>query len=89
MHRVWFAATAVLLCLGGLNLSAQKQLALVATVSTVGKSDTSITARDVSVVENGAALTVSKVELLPRLPKLLVLIDNGAGLPASASSARA
>jgi hypothetical protein len=84
MHRFRLTATALLLCSAVLTLDAQKQLALIATVSPASGSDTSITARDVSVTENGAALGVSKVELLPRLPKLLILIDNGSGLPASA-----
>jgi hypothetical protein len=83
MHYSRLGATAIAVCLASAGLGAQKQLALLATVSTVSGSDAAITATDVRVTENGQPLPVSKLELLPRIPKLQVLIDNGTGIPAT------
>jgi hypothetical protein len=81
-HRAAWAA--IVLCLATSDLFAQKQLALLATVTTVSGSDASIAPKDVEVTENGKPLAIAKVELLPRVPKLQVLIDNGSGNQASA-----
>ena len=72
-------ATAIALCLVSPALLAQKQLALLTLVSSVSGLDVAVSKANIKVTEDGNRLTVSHLELVPRVPKLQVLIDNGAG----------
>ncbi|HTM03142.1 MAG TPA: VWA domain-containing protein [Vicinamibacterales bacterium] len=73
-------ATAIALCLVSPALLAQKQLALLTLVSSVSGLDVAVSKANIKVTEDGNRLTVSHLELVPRVPKLQLLIDNGAGL---------
>ena len=75
-------ATAVLVCLAAPGLLAQKQVAFIATVTPVnGREVSTLMPGDVKVVESDKPLNVSKVEVIERVPKLQLLIDNGVGFP--------
>jgi hypothetical protein len=76
------AAAAVVLTASSM-LSAQKQLALLATVTDAGGGETAaIDPTTVHVNEDGQPATVVKIDPVKRVPKLQVLIDNGIGMPA-------
>ena len=76
------AATAALVCLATPGLLAQKQVAFIATVTPVaGREVSTLTPGDVKVIENDKPLNISKVEVIDRVPKLQILIDNGIGFP--------
>lgn len=77
------AMSAMAIALATTTLLAQKQLAMLASVSTATGQDVQITAADVEVTEDGKRIPVSKVELAPRVPKLQILIDNGLGIPSA------
>jgi hypothetical protein len=83
MRRVAGAVTVVTLVLAGTSLlNAQKQLALLATVTDPsGAESVALEAKEVHVTENGQPATVVKVEPVQRVPKLQILIDNGLGMP--------
>jgi hypothetical protein len=80
--RRTLGVAAVVLCVAGATVAAQRQIQLIATVTDpAGGEVTAIEAKDVRVLENGAAATVVKVEPVNRVPKVQILIDNGTGMP--------
>jgi hypothetical protein len=80
MARVVSALVLILAASSG--VFAQKQLALLATITDPAGGDVAtIDPMDVKVVENGQNATVLKVDAVQRVPKLQVLIDNGIGMP--------
>ncbi len=84
MRRVTGAMAAVTLVLAASSIGyAQKQMALLATVTDPGGGDTVTLdpTNDVRVTEDGQPATIVKIEPVQRLPKLQVLIDNGLGMP--------
>jgi hypothetical protein len=73
---------AVIVCVATATLGAQRQIQLLATVTDPGGAEvTSLEAKDVRVIENGAEATVTRVEAVTRVPKVQILIDNGIGMP--------
>jgi hypothetical protein len=83
MRGVAGAVTVVTLVLAGTSLiNAQKQLALLATVTDpAGGEAVTLDPKDVRVTENDQLATIVRVEPVQRVPKLQVLIDNGLGIP--------
>ena len=83
MRRLAGAMSTVALVLAASSIGyAQKQLALLATVTDPAGGDTLILdPASVHVSENGQPATIVKVEPVQRMPKLQVLIDNGIGIP--------
>jgi len=80
MRTKLFAVIALVLC--SANLHAQRQLQLlVAVTDPNGGEVTAIDAADVRVLENGVEGKVVKVDVVDRMPKVQVLIDNGIGMP--------
>jgi hypothetical protein len=76
------AAMAVTLCVTAAGLQAQRQLALVATVSDPGGGElAAIQPEDVRISENGVDAKVLKIDVINRVPKVQVLLDNGLGVP--------
>jgi hypothetical protein len=75
------SAVALVLAMSSIGF-AQKQLAVLATVSDAAGGDTvTLDPASVHVSENGQPATIVKVEPVQRMPKLQVLIDNGLGMP--------
>jgi hypothetical protein len=65
------------------GVGAQRQLALIATVTDPGGAEiATIDPKEVRITENSAPATILKVEPVDRVPKVQVLIDNGIGMPA-------
>jgi hypothetical protein len=82
MKTTWGVVLAAV-CAATVSVAAQKQIALLVTVTDPGGSEvTTLEAKDVRVLENGAEATVTKVEPVNRVPKVQILIDNGIGMPA-------
>lgn len=82
MRATVLAASTLALCLSTSGLLAQRQLALLATVTDPNGADVStIDATEVRITENGVAAIVLKVEPVDRVPKVQLLIDNGVGMP--------
>lgn len=78
------AITVLFLALASSGLLAQKQLAFTVTMSPVqGRDLATLKPEEVAVVENNQVLTINKVEVLDRVPKLQILIDNGIGFEAA------
>jgi len=87
MRATVLAASTLALCLSISGLLAQRQLALLATVTDPSGADVStIDAKDVRITENGVAASVLKVEPVDRVPKVQLLIDNGVGMPSESIS---
>jgi hypothetical protein len=83
MRSIRFAATAAALCVATTGLLAQKPLVILATITDPsGAEVTSVDPSDITFMENGTAGTVLKVEPFSGVvPKLQLLVDNGAGMP--------
>jgi hypothetical protein len=66
------------------DVAAQKQLVMLARIADAsGREADAIPAGDVTVYENLSSIPVARVEAIERVPKLQVLIDNGAGVPST------
>jgi hypothetical protein len=84
MMRRRLAAMALMACIARQPLLAQKQVSMLATVTDqAGKEVTTIDPGLVTVREDGNPLAVSTVEPVERVPKLQILVDNGAGFPST------
>ena len=83
MRSIRFAITAAALCLASTGLLAQKPLVILATITDPsGAEVTSVDPKDIVFTENGKEGTVVKVEVTSGVvPKLQLLVDNGAGMP--------
>src|SRR5687768_1210317 len=86
MKQTLFGALAICLALTA-AAAAQKQITLLATVTDPsGGSIDAIDPKDVRVTENDAAAAVIKSEVVNRIPKVHLLIDNGVGIPAESQA---
>jgi len=83
MRSIRFAVIAAVVCLATVGLLAQKPLIILATITDpTGAEVTSVDPKDIVFTENGTAGTVLKVDAFSGVvPKLQLLVDNGAGMP--------
>ena len=76
------AAGAIVLLITATTIQAQRQLALLATVTDPnGAEVAAVNPEDVRILENDNPAKVLKVEPVDRTPKVQILIDNGIGMP--------